>query len=408
MTNNDNVNQQGNAQNNNSDNKKDDEGEEKKKNKKIFIVIGVAVGIVIVMIVLILLLFTFCRRGVTETEGTAVETTEAVLESEETETLQEEISTESEETSAESEESTEETTAEETTDEEETTSEEEAIAPTIALVIYMGPIYSPADGVCYYRVQANVTGTPAPTIVWSRSDSGTAWGPNRVQINLHSPMETYTLIATATNPAGSQTARITLSWGCNRPPTVHEITLMGDHIINTDYTVSAYATDPDGDVLTYQWSVTGGSIANPNINPMIWTTPSTPGFYDITVTANDGRGGTDSLTETVEVTKPNRPPVLGEIVITPRETTPPNTYYTGKTYDVSVPASDPDGDPLYYSWSISPLPGGGTFSNPNINPTAWTTNLQGNYRITVNVNDGRRGTAIKYKDVYVQVYSTLY
>jgi len=408
VTNNDNVNQQGNAQNNNSDKKRGDEEEGKKKNKKIFIVIGVAVGIVIVMIVLILLLFTFCRRGVTETEYTSVETTEAVVESEETETLQEETSAESGETSAETEESTEETTAEETSAETEESTEETEVAPTIALEIYMGPIYSPADGVCYYRVQANITGTPAPRVEWSRSDSGAAWGPNRVQINLHSPMETYTLSATATNSAGSQTARITLSWGCNRPPTVHEITLAGDYITNTNYTVPAYATDPDGDVLTYQWSVAGGSIANPLINPIVWTTPSTPGFYNITVTANDGRGGTDSLTETVEVKKPNRPPVLGEIIITPRETTPPNTYYTGRTYDVSVPASDPDGDLLNYSWSISPLHGGGTFSNPNINPTAWTTNLQGYYRITVVVNDSRGGSASKYKDVYVQVYSTLY
>ena len=405
MANNNNINQQGSTQKNNLDKKKDDKDEDrKKKNKKIFIVVGVAVAIVIILIILILLLFTFCRRGIVkETEQTGVESTEVAAESKETETV--------EETSAESEASTEETTAEETTGEEETTSEAEettsgteAIAPTITLEIYMGPVYSSADGVCYYRVQANVTGTPAPTIVWSRSDSGTSWGPNRVQINLHSPTETYTLTATATNSAGSKTASIDLSWGCNRPPAVHEITLMGDHITNTDYTVSAYATDPDGDVLTYQWSVTGGSIANPNINPIIWTTPSTPRFCDITVTINDGRGGTDSLTETVEVTEPNSPPVLGDIVITPRETTPPNTYYTGKTYDVSVTASDPDGDPLNYSWSISPLPGGGTFSNPNINPTAWTANLMGYYTINVTVNDGRGGTASKYKYVYVTTY----
>jgi len=405
MANNNSTDKQGGIKNNNLN--KTEEEDEKKKNKKIFIVIGVAVGVVIIIIILILLLFTFCRRGSAgETEATGVEMTEVMEGSEETETL-EDTSGASGETSSETEESTEETTAEETTDEEETTeteettADEEAIAPTITLATYMGPVYSSADGVCYYRVQANVTGTPAPTIVWSRND-GSGLGPNRAQVNLHSPSETYTLTATATNSAGSDTESITLSWGCNRPPTVHEITLMGDHIAGVDYTVSAYATDPDGDTLTYQWSASGGSIANPNINPVVWTTTSTPGFYDITVTVNDGRGGTDSLTENVEVTAPNRAPVLGDIAITEQKTGYPAAYiYTNQTYNISVPASDPDGDTLNFSWSAT----GGTVNNSNSNPAIWKApGAQGYYTINISVNDGRGGTASTFKYVYVQTY----
>ena len=90
-------------------------------------------------------------------------------------------------------------------------------APAITLKIYEGPIYSAADDVCYHRIEAEVNGTPSPTVTWSKDDSGGAWGPKKAQINLYSPSETYTLIATATNSEGSATDSITLNWGCEEP-----------------------------------------------------------------------------------------------------------------------------------------------------------------------------------------------
>lgn len=90
-------------------------------------------------------------------------------------------------------------------------------APTITLKIYEGPIYSAADDVCYHRIEAEVTGTPSPAVTWSKDDSGGAWGPKKAQINLYSPSETYTLIATATNSEGSATDSITLNWECEEP-----------------------------------------------------------------------------------------------------------------------------------------------------------------------------------------------
>ena len=37
----------------------------------------------------------------------------------------------------------------------------QAIAPTIKLQIYEGPTYSQSDSVCYYRIEAVVTGSPS-------------------------------------------------------------------------------------------------------------------------------------------------------------------------------------------------------------------------------------------------------
>ncbi len=194
--------------------------------------------------------------------------------------------------------------SEETTSEEEEEEESEGEAPTVILEIYEGPTYSSIDNLCYYRVKATVTGTPTPTIEWSKDDSSGAWGSKKAQVNLSDPSDTYTLTATATNPEGIATASINLSWGCailNNPPEITDITLMGNHYVGLEYTVSASVTDLDGDSLTYSWSVTGGSLDNPNLDTVKWTMPDTAGNYSITLVVNDGNGGQDENTEITEV-----------------------------------------------------------------------------------------------------------
>ena len=186
----------------------------------------------------------------------------------------------------------------------------EAEAPTIKLVIYEGPIFSPGDGVCYYRIKADVTGKPNPTIVFSKDDSGGSWGPKKVQINISDPSDSYTLTATATNSEDSASDSITLTWGCNNPPVISEITLMGNHFTGVEYDFSAVATDPDGDTLSYSWSVEGGSLNSSSGNPIKWTMPDTAGNYDITVEVDDGNGGTAIFTESVEVFPALPPPVF--------------------------------------------------------------------------------------------------
>ena len=45
----------------------------------------------------------------------------------------------------------------------------ETEAPTITLAVYDGPTYSAAGGICYYRIEASVTGSP--TVSFSKDDS---------------------------------------------------------------------------------------------------------------------------------------------------------------------------------------------------------------------------------------------
>ena len=262
------------------------------KKNKLYVVVAI---LTVIFLFSTAALFNQCGMKAEE-EKTGVEEEEAVAEETAEEAEEEEMVGE------EAEEGTEEEEGEEVSEAEEAEEEEgEKAAPTIELEIYQGPTYSEADGICYYRIKAVVTGNPTPKVEFSKDDSLSSFGSKKAQVNLHSTDETYTLTATATNSEGEATDSINLSWGCNRAPEIAEITLMGNHYTGVQYEVSAAVSDPDGDSLSYQWSVTGGTIENSSANSIKWTTPNTAGNYNLTVIVDDGKGGTATKTETVEV-----------------------------------------------------------------------------------------------------------
>ncbi|MFA5014238.1 MAG: hypothetical protein WC549_01675 [Actinomycetota bacterium] len=101
------------------------------------------------------------------------------------------------------------------TDEKEETVGEVLTAPAISLQIIEGPSYSQlGDNACYYRVKANVTGSPYPAISFNKDDSLGSWGQDISQINLYSNGDSFTLEATATNSQGTASATIILSYSC--------------------------------------------------------------------------------------------------------------------------------------------------------------------------------------------------
>ena len=65
--------------------------------------------------------------------------------------------------------------------------------------------------------------------------------------------------------------------------------------------LSAPATDADGDTITYTWSAPAGTFSSQNGMNTIWTAPNQEGNYPLTVTANDGRGGTATNSITIPV-----------------------------------------------------------------------------------------------------------
>jgi len=116
---------------------------------------------------------------------------------------------------SENEETTKVTTAEDTKEETTDTSKSGSTgatskAPTIELKILVGPIYSQSDQLCHYIIEAIVTGSPSPTVEFSRDDSNGSEGKYKVEIGVKIN-ETYTLTAKVKNPSGEKTATLELS-----------------------------------------------------------------------------------------------------------------------------------------------------------------------------------------------------
>ena len=90
----------------------------------------------------------------------------------------------------------------------------------------------------------------------------------------------------------------------NRPPTVVARCEPCTVEVGRTSTVTADATDPDGDSLTYKWSCPAGKLTNPADRQTTWTAPNQEGPVQCTVTVADGKGGTASANVTIQVVRP--------------------------------------------------------------------------------------------------------
>jgi len=101
------------------------------------------------------------------------------------------------------------------------------------------------------------------------------------------------VVATVTTIAGCKAA--------NQAPVITSLTASPPSVGSEDTsTVACVASDRDGDTLSYSWMVTGGTISGVG-STVTWVAPSMEGTFTISVTVDDGRGGTDTGTVAVPV-----------------------------------------------------------------------------------------------------------
>ncbi len=97
----------------------------------------------------------------------------------------------------------------------------------------------------------------------------------------------------------------------NRPPVILRVFALDFELYPGDTTtVVAEAEDPDGNLLSYQWSCTGGSFVGASAEARaLWQAPAQAGSYRLVVTVKDENGATVSEGITVMVASVEPPEV---------------------------------------------------------------------------------------------------
>jgi len=169
----------------------------------------------------------------------------------------------------------------------------------------------------------------------------------------------------------------------NHPPVAQDQSVTTDEDVAKAITL--FATDPDGDLLTYQIVAQPGHGTLSGTPPSVTYTPTVHyhGPDSFTFKANDGKA--DSNTATVSITvRINHPPVAQNQCVTTDQDT---------AKAIILSATDPDGDPLTYT--IVTRPGHGTLSGtlPSVTYTP-APQYFGRDSFTFRANDGKTDSNI--------------
>jgi hypothetical protein len=168
--------------------------------------------------------------------------------------------------------------------------------------------------------------------------------------------------------------------GGNQPPIISSLTPAQTQVYPSGLSeIQCVASDPDGDKLNITWAATGGSFSGAGY-VVSWQAPEQYGTYEITATANDGKGGTAQMTITISVGA-NQSPQITSLTVDPSTIGPSGTAI------VTCIASDPDGDVVTYNWSANE----GNITGVGNKVTWVAPGKDGTFNITVTVTDGKGG-----------------
>ncbi len=135
------------------------------------------------------------------------------------------------------------------------------------------------------------------------------------------------------------------------------------------------STDPNGDVLSYNWDFGNGNIATAATPSTVY---NTVGVYTVSLTVNDGTNTSTVVTETITVTDGNIAPIADFVATPPTGIAPVNVNFDASN------SSDANGDALTYSWDF----GDGT-TGQGVN-TSHSYTAVGIYQAKLTVSDGKK------------------
>lgn len=208
------------------------------------------------------------------------------------------------------------------------------------------------------KVEFYVSGALACADVTARSSGATfscTWDSSTTA------QGTYQLTAKAYDAAGNATASAPLSFTIpapNHAPTISQVTATPDSVDeDSSTTLSVTASDPDNDALTYSWTQSPAAPAGTFTGTgatRTWKAPivSTNTTFTLQVTVSDGKGGsTEGTTQVAVANVPalNRAPSVDAAIAVSSA-----SVIAGDTVNLSIGATDPDGDPLTYTWTTNP------------------------------------------------------
>jgi len=153
------------------------------------------------------------------------------------------------------------------------------------------------------RLFCSATHPANQTLTYTWSTTGGVLTPDGAQATFQAPSAgAYTVTCSAQDPQlNTASATIELHVVTNRAPRItsasrtKEATMPGG-----DVGLACTATDPDGDALTYAWTVQAGQLSGTGPTPT-WTLPDAEGYFRAVCTARDPGGLSDSLAVFVTV-----------------------------------------------------------------------------------------------------------
>jgi outer membrane protein OmpA-like peptidoglycan-associated protein len=172
----------------------------------------------------------------------------------------------------------------------------------------------------------------------------------------------------------------------NRPPVAACSADKSSVIIGSNETVrvTARASDPDNDTLSYAWTANGGRVDGTGAE-VSWNPGNAgPGMYTITARVDDGKGGTATCAVDVRLEpRPNRAPTL-------TCSADRSSVLVGERVRITGQGNDPDGDRLTYSWRAAAGQVVGSGSSVQFDTSGLAP---GRYTITGRADDGKGGAA---------------